>query len=210
MYAGDFAVYGMIHQAARDMVLDRYGVDVWNTILASSGLDNRHFIGAEHFPDDVTYALIGQIVAHSGLSSDDLLEQFGEHWVVFATGTSFAPILEMAGGDFVALIRNLDRMHSSISASMPRAEMPSFDVIAADDSRIEIVYRSKRPGLGAFAKGLLQGLMARFGEAGEITGAPAGAGRENDVGTCMVYPIRRTGRSAEDGASHSLQRPGSE
>lgn len=192
-------MYGMIHQAARDMVLDRYGVDAWNTILASSGLDSRHLVSAEYFPDDDTYSLIRQIVTHSGLSRDDLLEQFGEHWIGYACGTSFAPILEMAGGDLVSLIRNLDRMHASISASLPRAAMPSFEVLAADETRIEVVYRSGRPGLGAFVKGLLRGLLTHFGETGDITTAPANPDCRSECEASTVYLITRARSDARVG-----------
>jgi len=52
---------------------------------------------------------------------------------------------------------------------MPDADMPSFYVSRVEGRDLYIEYRSSRTGLEAFVKGLLEGLLDRFGDTGEVS-----------------------------------------
>ncbi|MEQ8934214.1 MAG: heme NO-binding domain-containing protein [Amphiplicatus sp.] len=158
----------MIHKAARDMAVGRYGEDGWRQILAESGLSGEHFISARQYPDEITTRLLAAIGARAGLAPEALLEAFGRHWIKYAGSSAYSSILDRTGGDLVTFLGNLDRMHASIKTVIDRAQLPSFNVEKADAREIEIAYRSVREGLEPFVIGLLKGLLERFGEAGEI------------------------------------------
>jgi len=158
----------MIHKAARDMALGRYGEDGWRQILAGSGLSDEHFISARQYPDEMTEHLLGAIGARAGLDREALLEAFGRHWIKYAGSSAYSSILDRTGGDLVTFLGNLDRMHASIKTVVDRAQLPFFNVEKADETEIEIAYRSSREGLEPFVIGLLKGLLERFGEEGEI------------------------------------------
>lgn len=166
-------MYGMIHQAAREMVHVVADADTWTAILEKSGLQETHFISAQTYSDDDTFALIGAIQEVTGLPLDDLLSAFGKYWIEFAGKTSYRSVMDMAGNDLESLLENLDRMHTSIKSTMPDADMPSFLVADEDGDTLTVEYRSSRKGLEPFVKGLLLGLMDRFGETGEVTFSPA-------------------------------------
>lgn len=162
-------MYGMIHQAAREMVHTVADAETWSAILEKCGLDEEHFISAQTYSDDVTFALIGAIQEVTGMPIEDLLTAFGKYWIDYAASTSYRSVMEMAGNDLDSLLDNLDRMHTSIKSTMPDADMPSFIVTHSDAHRLEVEYRSSRSGLELFVKGLLEGLLERFGDEGEVS-----------------------------------------
>ena len=122
-------MYGMIHQAARSLVLDLRGEAAWQEILSQSNLSEEHFISAQYYDDDLTYSLVGTISEYLGQDAPAVLEGFGNYWLKFAETTPYRSVLNMAGDDLETFLGNLDRMHSSIRSTMSRAVMPPSDYL---------------------------------------------------------------------------------
>ena len=76
-------MYGMIHQAARSLVLDLRGEAAWQEILSQSNLSEEHFISAQYYDDDITYGLVGTISEYLGQDAPAVLEGFGNYWLKF-------------------------------------------------------------------------------------------------------------------------------
>jgi hypothetical protein len=178
-------MYGMIHQAARDLALARLGAEEWERLVAEGGLSGRHFIGVEYYADAETMRLVGLIADRLGCDMDATFYQFGRFWVDFAAASAYGRVLSMAGGDLETFIANLDRMHASIKSNMPRASLPGFDVIASDADAILVLYRSERAGLAPFVQGILSAVAERFGEAVEVSFV------EQDGGALFTLARRR-------------------
>lgn len=162
-------MYGMIHQAAREMIHELHGPDVWNDILRKSGLGDEFFISAQHYSDEKTNDLIGTISQTTNKDIETVLEEFGGYWIKFSDTSSFAGIMRMAGDDLFSFISNLDRLHASIKTTMSKAQTPSFEVVGMTATKIDVVYRSDRTGLAPFVRGLFHGLLAHFGKTGTVT-----------------------------------------
>ena len=162
-------MYGMIHKAVEAMTCEVAGEDVWNSIREQSGLDDAHFISGQSYSDDLTMALIGAAQAELDIPLEDLLERFGRYWIEFAGKTRYSNFMDMAGDDVETFMDSLDNMHASIRASMPGADMPSFEAQTLADGRLEVIYRSSREGLEPFVVGLLHGVLERFDQKGSVT-----------------------------------------
>jgi len=162
-------MYGMIHRAARQMVTEQLGTEVWLDVIASAGVDESHFISGATYGDQVTYALIDGVVKATGLEGAQVLRAFGRYWIKFAGESAFASVMDMAGENLPAFISNLNRMHSAVQTSLPDAVMPEFDLIQREGNRLEIRYVSDRTGLAPFVAGLLEGLLDRFELEGAVT-----------------------------------------
>jgi len=162
-------MYGMIHAAARQLTLDRFGPEAWERIRARSGLTDMHFISGETYPDEATSALLNEIVAECGIPVDGLLRAFGAYWITYVTLSTFAAAFEATGRDFVSFIEGLDRLHRGVRTAMPRADMPKFEVLESAAGCVDVLYVSNRTGLEPFVEGLLHGLLRRFNEQGEIS-----------------------------------------
>lgn len=176
-------MYGMIHKAAREYCEGRIGKDAWDRLMLRCDLDREHFISGKHYDDRTTMRLLTEIRDSLGCDMDQLLFEFGHHWISFTQASSYAAAMKMLGDDMPTFMRNLDSLHQSVQSTMPEASLPSFVVIDESPTTIELLYRSNRVGLEPFVKGLLTGLMARFGEVGEISVQASG--------TDLLFSIER-------------------
>jgi hypothetical protein len=181
-------MYGLIHSAARQMVLDQFGGETWRSALERSGLSELHFIHGEVYADEVTLGLIGAIVETTRMPVDALLFEFGRYWITYVSGSAFSRAMAMSGNDFVSFVEGMDRLHRGVRTAMPMARMPSFEVLSSTPHVVEVLYVSERAGLDAFVAGLLTGLLERFGQKGVVTHASASDG--------IVYSIAIEARAA--------------
>lgn len=151
-----------------DMVVAGYGEAAWASILDSAGLDDSVLIGAQPYPDEITFRLISAVAAKAGLTVDETLRSFGQYWIKAADAGPYANVMNILGRSLLESLENLDRMHASIQIAMPEARLPYFAVLEHDESRIKIAYHSTRQGLESFVTGLFEGLLNRFDKTGNV------------------------------------------
>lgn len=168
-------MYGMIHRAARQMVTDQLGADIWHQIETTAGVSEDHFISGATYEDRITLSIIEAAAVVTGAATVDVLRDFGQYWIRYAGESAFASVMEMAGDDFPAFISNLNRMHGAIQSSMPYAILPEFALVRSDETGLSVQYISDRAGLEPFVAGLLEGLLNRFGIDGEVSCSANGA-----------------------------------
>jgi len=162
-------MYGMIHQGARSLAVARLGQEEWDALAARNGLTEAHFIGLRHSSDAETLRLVGLIAERLGFGLAETLLEFGRSWFEFAATAGFGRTLRMAGGDIETFVGNLERMHVAIGSTMPRARLPSFEIVSRSAQEIRMVYRSERDGLAPFLEGILVAAAERFGEDIHVT-----------------------------------------
>jgi guanylate cyclase soluble subunit beta len=161
-------MYGMVHNAARNMAVDALGNDEWALLLKTYKLSPDQFISNNNYSDAVTFEIVDAISERLGVGTNDLLRAFGRYWIEYAATSPFGVMFRVGGQDIRSFLRNLNRMHASIHATMPGSRMPSFEVLLETNSRIDVLYVSERIGLEAFVEGLFSGLLHHFGENGEV------------------------------------------
>ena len=162
-------MYGMIHQAARDLAVSKLGPEQWERLVEASGLSDRHFIGVEYYSDEETMRIVSLIADRLGLDMAEAFRQLGGAWVDFAGASTYGRVLQMAGDDLETFLSNLDRMHASIKSNMPQAALPGFEVVSSAGEAIRVLYRSERKGLAPFVQGILASVAERFGETLEVS-----------------------------------------
>ena len=72
-------MYGVIHRAVRQMVLDRAGKDAWSEIESAAGIGQSQLISAEVYDDEVTLALLGGAAQRTGIDMEEFLFDFGRY-----------------------------------------------------------------------------------------------------------------------------------
>lgn len=164
-------MYGMVHTAARSMVVETMGDAAWRNVLSQADLDGEYFISGQNYSDKVTFALIDAITKVSGIETPDLLRSFGQYWIGYTAKSSYGTMFRVGGDELESFLANLNRMHASIHSTMPASRMPSFELLRTENGRIDVLYTSDRNGLFPFVEGLLKGLMDHFGETGHVTHA---------------------------------------
>lgn len=175
-------MYGLVNQALEDYVRRGYGEGCWKRIASRAGLELDVFVSMENYPDETTYRLVGAAAEVLGLPSAQVLEAFGEHWVLYTVEEGYGAMLSMFGSDLRSFLGHLDNLHSHVGMAFPDLRPPSFQVEPLDgQDAVLLHYRSVRAGLAPMVMGLLRGLGRRFSQAIEVRQLERRAGDDHEV-----------------------------
>ncbi len=155
-------MYGLVNKAIYEMVHERFDAETWQKIAEGAGIPDEPFISLEAYPDEITYKLVGSASKVLGAPANDILEAFGEYWVLFTGKSAYGPMLTSFGGDVFALLRNLNNLHTRVSNSMPHLAPPQFQCENVDDDTVLVHYFSERGVLSPMVIVLLRGCGKLF------------------------------------------------
>ena len=174
-------MYGMVNQAVADLADRLGGPELWAAIVERAGMELPVFVAMEAYDDDVTYRLVAAASDVLGMSPAEVLEAFGEHWILYTGEQGYGPMLTAMGATLPQFLANLDSMHSRIALSMPALRPPSFACEELGEGRIRVHYWSERQGLAPMVTGLLKGLGPRFDLDVAVTAEPRSDGADHDT-----------------------------
>ena len=155
-------MYGMVNKAIQDLVTNNFGEDKWIAMKEKVGFEDDFFISMQAYPDKLTYDLVGAASEILEISTADVLEAFGEYWILYTADEGYGQLLNLSGSDLKEFLGNLNMLHDRITNIMPDLEPPKFTVIEIDNNKVELIYESAREGLASMVVGLLRGLGKRF------------------------------------------------
>lgn len=164
-------MYGLVNKAVEEMARAAVGDEGWERIRARAEVDVQAFVGMTAYPDEITYRLVGSASEELGISPEDVLIAFGEHWVRYTAEQGWGPVLASAGDTFPTFLLGLDAMHARVRLMMPALRPPSFRCSDLTASSLVLHHHSPRDGLAAMVVGLLRGLGVRFGVGVDVTHA---------------------------------------
>jgi signal transduction histidine kinase len=154
-------MYGWIHQCAEDLVCGAFGESSWDQVLEKAGCAHvgrggwtRH----EYYEDAVCYRIVGGCSEVLGISTTQVLEAFGKHFVQFAIKSGYNKVLASLGSTLEDFLCGLDRMHRHLTHNLPELIAPAFWTMEddSDPSVLVLCYSSKRKGLEAMVPGILK------------------------------------------------------
>jgi len=151
-------MYGIINKAIEDLVKENFGKEKWDLILKRSGIEVDFFLSNEPYDDDITYKLAGAVAEEMKLPLSNVLESFGEWWVLKTTKDKYGSLMQAGGNNLKEFLMNLPLFHNRVMLIYPKLSPPEFKVSDIQDTSIHIHYFSKRLGLQEFVRGLLVGL----------------------------------------------------
>ncbi len=156
-------MYGMVNKAVEEMVCARHGEAMWEAVKQRAGVEEEVFISNEAYPDALTYRLVAAVSELTGASAPEVLEQFGEHWVLKTAREGYGELLDAGGRSLPEFLANLPNFHARVSMIFPRLLPPRFRVTEVKPGSLHLHYYTQRAGLAPFVVGLLKGLGVRFG-----------------------------------------------
>ncbi len=175
-------MYGLVNKAIEDLATSLAGEQTWLEIVRRAGIETVTFVSLDNYPDDSTYHLVKAASEVLGLTPEEVLESFGEHWVRYTGREGYGHLMSAYGTDIAAFLHNLDAMHARVALIMPDLQPPSFEIVEDGTERFLVHYHSTRAGLAPMVTGLLRGVGSLFGQ------------------TVHVERLDRT----EDGAPHDV------
>jgi hypothetical protein len=164
-------MYGLVNKAVVDLVVSKFGQDTWNAIKTKAEVDVDVFVSMDGYPDDITYRLVGAASEVLKITPEQVLEAFGEYWVLYTAQEGYGPMLDASGTTLREFLENLDALHARVALTMPELRPPRFRLVPVDGQTMMLEYHSTRQGLAPMVVGLLKGLSIRFNTPIEVTHA---------------------------------------
>ena len=155
-------MYGIVNKAIQELVTENFGADKWEAVKEKSGVDVDFFLSNEPYDDDITFKLAGAASQVLGISVEQVLNTFGEHWILKTGKEKYGGLMQAGGNDLKEFLTNLPLFHNRIMLMYPKLTPPEFKVSDATENSIHVHYHSKREGLQEFVRGLLTGLGKMF------------------------------------------------
>ncbi|NBB20172.1 heme NO-binding protein [Runella sp. CRIBMP] len=155
-------MYGIVNKAIEDLVTENFGADKWEAVKQKSGVDVDFFLSNEPYDDAITYQLAGAASDILGLSVGQVLNAFGEWWILKTGKEKYGGLMEAGGSSLREFLVNLPMFHNRIMLMYPKLTPPEFKVSDATENSIHVHYHSKREGLQEFVRGLLSGLAKMY------------------------------------------------
>jgi hypothetical protein len=155
-------MYGLVNKALADMLREEHGGASWNLIRAEAGVDTEVFVTLDAYPDDVTYRLVASASAITNRPVDDVLRDFGRHWVVGTAHRHYGHLMRAGGRTLRDFLLALPNFHSRVLLIMPGMIPPEFECTDVTDDGMTLHYRSTRAGLAPFVDGALEALAEIF------------------------------------------------
>lgn len=155
-------MYGIVNKAIQDLVTENFGADVWEAVKEKSGVDVDLFLSNEPYDDAITYKLAGAASEVLKISVGEVLNAFGEWWVLKTGKEKYGSLMQAGGNNLREFLVNLPLFHNRIMLMYPKLTPPEFKVSDVQDNSIHIHYHSRREGLQEFVRGLLSGLAKMY------------------------------------------------
>ena len=151
-------MYGIVNKAIQDLVTEQFGEQEWEMVKNKSGIDVDFFLSNEPYDDEITYQLATAAAEVLGLTVAQVLNAFGEYWVLKTGKEKYGSLMLAGGANLKEFLVNLPVFHNRIMLMYPKLTPPEFRVSDILSNSIHVHYFSKREGLQEFVRGLLSGL----------------------------------------------------
>lgn len=155
-------MYGMVNKAIEDLICTNHGDDAWEEIKREAGVDVEVFVGNEGYGDEITYRLVGAASKVLNLPAEQILEAFGEWWILKTAREGYGELMDAGGANLADFLVNLPNFHTRVTMIYPALIPPKFQVTDRTANSLVLHYFTHRPGLVPFVKGLILGLGKMF------------------------------------------------
>jgi hypothetical protein len=159
-------MHGIIFSALKKYVRTRLGDEAWTNLRTAAGLADRVYLPVQTYPDAEIDALIDTVATLSGISTQQLLQDFGRSMAPDFL-TVYRPLLQREWRTLDVLENVETRIHAAVRQNNPGANPPALQIERPAADRVVIHYESERRWC-ALGKGLIQGVADHFGETVKI------------------------------------------
>ena len=152
---------GIVFTEFLDLVEDKFGLEVVDEIISKSNLESGGAytaVGTYKFSEMLQ--LLQHLSANTGLSIDDLLLVYAEHF--FSVLEDSYPGLLATYSDPIEMLSSIENhIHIEVRKIYPDAELPKFEVIEKTENSLTMVYKSSR-AMHHFGLGLMNKTFEHF------------------------------------------------
>ncbi|QKO21707.1 heme NO-binding domain-containing protein [Rhodoferax sp. BAB1] len=155
-------MYGLVNRAIEQLVIASKGDIAWERVCLHAGISSDGFIAMCPYDDDITYRLVEAVSVELSITQTQVLEAFGEYWVLYTADEGYGELLDAGGNDLREFLGNLNLMHGRVEGIFTQMKLPRFRVEDIRPGEFLLHYDSERPTLAPMVIGLVRGLAKRF------------------------------------------------
>jgi hypothetical protein len=121
-------MYGWINGCLEDLVVEVYGVDIWEQIKldANCNVPTGDFFRSVNYDDESTFNLVASACKILDTTSDVILETFGRHFIQFLEQNGYESTMKSQGNTLREWIKNVNEPHRLLRSRFPRCHLPEF------------------------------------------------------------------------------------
>ena len=158
---------GAILKGIQALAAEKLGVEGWERIKARAGCKEAFFVVGQDYPDQLVMDLIARASEESGLTPEEIMVEFGKHWISHTGKQSYPTMFQLVGNTAKQFLLSMDRVHGLVTRNIPGAKPPRFEYEELEDGRLRMHYRPERQ-LCPVLRGLILGVGIYFGEELEV------------------------------------------
>ncbi len=155
---------GVINKGIQELVERRFGTSAWEAVRREAGCEEPSFSPGLDYPDEMTFDLVAAAANRTGQSTDDILVEFGEHWITHTVRETYPTLFALAGNNPRAFLRNANHVHAWVTLSIADAHPPKLTAEDLPDGALAVHYTSER-NLCPAVHGLIRGIGTHSGQA---------------------------------------------
>jgi len=158
---------GIIFTEFLDLVEDKFGIEMVDTIIAQSKLESEGIytaIGTYNFSEMLQ--LLKNFSKNTNISIDELLLVYAEHF--FSVIEVSYPGLLATYKDPIEMLSSIENhIHVEVRKIYPEAELPTFIVESKTENSLVMIYKSSR-AMHHFGLGLMNKTFEHFNSTANI------------------------------------------
>lgn len=165
---------GMVFTEFVEMVEDKLSPEAADAMLQEANLPHGGaYTAVGYYPHEEIVRLVGILSEQTGMPAEELVRAFGVHLLkVFTVGH---PAFFAAKTSVFDLLASVDaEIHREVRKLYPKAQLPTFKVMARSERTLELAYQSPR-SMEALALGLIEGAGDHYGTPLHVSQTPLDA-----------------------------------
>ncbi len=151
---------GVVFNILEEMVVEGYGMAVWNDILDEAQNSTGIFIAFESYPDEKLFELVGIICKKLDQPAEVIVEAFGQY--LFGGLSKRHSHFDEAHDSLDSFLKSIhDVIHVEVAKLYNDPNLPAIECMDNPDGTMTLRYRSPRK-LCLLAEGLIRGAATKF------------------------------------------------
>ncbi|CAL4131771.1 unnamed protein product, partial [Meganyctiphanes norvegica] len=147
------SMYGLLVESLAEFIKCQYGEDKWEEIRRMAKVETTSFSTHQVYSETLIPKLAQKACEVLDVSSEDLMNRMGEHFVGFVGQYGYDRVLSVLGRHVRDFLNGLDNLHEYLKFSYPRMRPPSFFCENETSTGMTLHYRSKRRGYAHYTMG---------------------------------------------------------
>ncbi|VDL77232.1 unnamed protein product [Nippostrongylus brasiliensis] len=156
--------FGFIHESIRQLMLRKYGEELWQQVLNRSGFENgKENVVNHYYSDTDTYLLVDSVAVLTKMTREQVWEMYGSFLIEYTMEIGWDELVRSMSPNLKGFLDNLDSLHYFIDHVVYKANLrgPSFRCEENPDGSIILHYFTGRPGLYPIVRGVLREVARR-------------------------------------------------